>query len=178
MTGRAAKGALGIAVVGGAAAFVLAGSGIAMASPLPGQATPGAIGATTGWNRIVNQLSTSGAGEGKYGIGSEPPSSTSGAGEGKAGIGSAPTAPTGTGWSRVNNQPGNGSAPASTPVSTGTGWNRVNNQPGNGSAPTSVPTPSVPAPISWNVTQTSPGGGSSPSVPAPISWNVTQTSTR
>ena len=127
VTGRAGKAALGIAVAGGAAVFVLAGGGIAMASTLPAQATitttwnhlynvPGG-GSTstspTGWSRVNNvpgnRSSTTGGGKGKGSAGGGTGvCTTTGAGEGKLnglcgnpGTGSTPTSP--TGWSRVNN---------------------------------------------------------------------------
>lgn len=124
MAGRAGKGALGIVVAGGAAAFVLAGGGIAMASPLPAHVTAqsAASGHSAGHLNQPGRAGTPGAGNGKL--------HTSAPGQG--------------GWNRVNNNQGTaggmgGLAPGSTSApglggSGGqgglapTGWNIVNNQ--------------------------------------------------
>jgi hypothetical protein len=102
MTGRMSRRGLGIAVAG-AAALVVASSGIAMASPLPGHGAPGGTSTRPSWNRISNNPGTSGAGNGKSGRPAAPTSApvqgqpgwnrisnlpaTSGAGNGKGGLG-------------------------------------------------------------------------------------------
>ena len=193
VTGRAGKAALGIAVAGGAAVFVLAGSGIAMASPLPAQVTS----TTTGWSRVNNEPgggspSTIGAGAGKGSTGGGAGACvTTGAGAGKLnGLcgqpgngstppGSAPTSP--TGWSRVNNVPGNGSTPPGSAPTSPTGWNRVNNVPGSGSLSTTGGGAGKGLPGGGTCVATGagagklnglcgqPGNGSTPPSPAPTS---------
>jgi hypothetical protein len=90
-TGQAGRSALGIALAGGTAFFVLAGGGIAMASPLPGHTAAHAIGAQPGWNRVSNTPGTTGAGVGR---GGRPPVSALAPVQGQPG------------WNRVSNIPG------------------------------------------------------------------------
>ena|ERR1700761_6989236 len=130
VAGRAGKTALGTAVAGGAAVFVLAGGGVAMASTLPAQVT-----STTTWNHLYN-VPGSGSVPTSPGtwsrVNNDPGTGTgvctTGAGAGKAnglcgnpGPGSVPTSP-GT-WSRVNNGSGTGTTPTAS-----TSWSRVNNE--------------------------------------------------
>ncbi|HEX7161112.1 MAG TPA: hypothetical protein VF223_07730 [Trebonia sp.] len=140
MAGRAGKGALGIVVAGGAAAFVLAAGGIAMASPLPAHVT--AHGAASG--HPAGHLNHRGR------------TGTPGAGNGKLHT----HAPGQSGWNRVNNNPGTtggqgGLAPGSTsaPGLGGSGgqggqaptdWNIANNQGATGGQGGQVPT-------GWNI---------------------------
>jgi hypothetical protein len=142
LAGRAGKGALGIVVAGGAAAFVLAGGGTAMASQLPAHVTAhnvasghsaghlnqhgrtGTHGAGNGklhtpapgqggWNRVNNNQGTAG------GMGGQAPGSTSAPGLGGSGGmgGLAPGSPSAPGLGGSGGQ--GGQAP--------TGWNISDN---------------------------------------------------
>jgi hypothetical protein len=120
---RASRRALGIALAGGAAVFVLAGGGIAIASTMPGYGVPDRIGIRANWNRVSN---APGAGIGKSGRPSAP---TSAPAQGQPG------------WNRVSNTPGTTPAPGtSAPGSVTTGGRGGRGLPGSTPTPGPVTT--------------------------------------
>src|SRR6185437_6462785 len=96
---RTGKRVLSVAVAGGAAVFVLAGGGIAMAGTLPGHAPADRIGGRPGLTHVTTAHRGLGPGHGKSG---QPP---------------APTTPghAKPGWNRVSNTPGRTTGTTSTP---------------------------------------------------------------
>jgi hypothetical protein len=89
VTGRTGRRMLSVAVAGGAAAFVLAGGGIAMASPLPGHGAAHSMVALLSWNHVSNLPGTPDAGRARGGQSHKPTPGAGGQGSagGQGGIG-------------------------------------------------------------------------------------------
>src|SRR6185312_15794828 len=99
--GRTGKRVLSVAVAGGAAVFVLAGGGIAMAGTLPGHAPADRIGGRPGLTHVTTAHGGPGLGKSRR---PTTPATTHGQGQ--------------PGWDRVSNTPGT-TTPTPSPVTTG-----------------------------------------------------------